>query len=119
MKKNKVYTEKQLEILRYVNDNGGVKVPVYPRLIKQNKNFYARINRLEFDELVTLTRYDGFASDFTITEKGKELLQCCSEEPTLTSKIEAEDNFKFLDNLLCSNKLSQVEKEKLLSILVS
>ena len=124
MKKNKTYTEKQLEILRYVNDNGGVKVPVHPRAVKQNKNFYSRINRLEYDELVTIVRFDGFASEFTITQKGKDLLECCSKAEIssdwdIISKIESEDNFKFLDNLLGSSKLSQVEKQKLISILVS
>lgn len=73
MENRTYYTPRQFEILKYVMENGGKDVEVSPKVVKQNKNFYQRIQRLENDGLITVIRNEGFSSLYTITEFGKNI----------------------------------------------
>lgn len=122
MTKNTTYTELQLDIVRYVKDNGGVNVPVSPKDVKQNKNFYERVRRIENDGLVTLLRFDGYASEFTITQKGKDALTCCPtsnpEFPGIVgSFIEEETDEDFLKSLIRSSTISSSLKDRICLLL--
>lgn len=122
MTKHTTYTELQLDIVRYVKENGGVNIPVSPKDVKQNKNFYERVRRVENDGLVTLNRFDGYASEFTITQKGKDALTCCPtskpEFPGIVgSFIEEETDEDFLKSLIRSSTISGSLKDRICLLL--
>jgi hypothetical protein len=122
MTKNTTYTELQLDIVRYVKDNGGVNVPVCPKDVHQNKNFYERVRKIEHGGLVAINRYDGFASEFTITQAGKDALTCCPtskpEFPGIVgSFIEEESDEDFLKSLIRSSSISSSLKDRICLLL--
>lgn len=107
-------TQKQLDILLYVQANGGFGVPVYPRVLKQNKNFYQRVQKIENLGLVVVQRYDGAASEFDLTSEGRKYLQEVCGNP---SKIEKESDKDFLISLIQSSSLSSDLKSKVVDVL--
>lgn len=90
MKSELKLTPRQFEILNYVYEQGGTTVEVYPRLLKQNKNFYDRVAKLESEGLITLIRNAGYASIFTLTKEGFDLcrLNKLVKFPGIISPIE-------------------------------
>lgn len=67
-------TIKQREILEFISRNGKTQVEVNPRLVKQNKNFYERISKLESIGAVIIERREGYSSLYSITNVGLEYL---------------------------------------------
>lgn len=107
-------TQKQLDILSYVQSNGGFGVPVYPRVLKQNKNFYQRVQKLEALGLVIVHRCDGAASEFDITSEGRKYL---NELIGIPSQMEKENDKDFLISLIKSSSLSCDLKSKVVEVL--
>jgi len=66
-------TAKDLEILAFVIEGGGVDVPMAASSVNQNKNFYMRVRKLENLCLFTKMKFDGEPSLFTLTSKGKQV----------------------------------------------
>jgi hypothetical protein len=64
-------TAKDLEILSFVIEGGGVDVPMAASSVNQNKNFYMRVRKLENLCLFTRKKFEGEPSLFTISSKGK------------------------------------------------
>lgn len=69
-----ILTQKYYEILDYIFRNGLIDVAVSPAIIRQNKNFYGRIKRLEIDDMIIITRNPGMMSVYSITQRGVETL---------------------------------------------
>lgn len=112
---NEIYlTEREYEILEYVYSEGGFGVPVCPTVVKQNKNFYNRVKKLENNNLVIVQRYDGKASEFDITSQGREYVKLVRQNE---GKIERETDMEFLISLIKSSSLSQDLKSKVISVL--
>lgn len=70
----KQLTSKQKEILDYIFRNSGIQVEMSPRTIKQNRNFYFRMDRLVDMGAVVVQKRNGLTSLYTITNVGLELL---------------------------------------------
>ena len=68
-------TEKQMEILEYLYQNGKTDVIITPRIIKQNDSLYERIWKLELLNCITVKRRVGMASLHTITDYGSCVVQ--------------------------------------------
>jgi hypothetical protein len=66
-------TVKDLEILTFIVEGGGVDVSMAASSVNQNKNFYMRVRKLENLCLFTRKKFDGEPSLFTISSKGKQL----------------------------------------------
>lgn len=114
MCRNIYLTEKEKEILFHVESNGGFGVTTCPKVVKQNKNFYNRVRKLEEKGLIDVQRYDGQASDLTLTPYGKEYL---NEIGTMGSLIEKQSDEQFLISLVKSSSLSKKLKDKVIAVL--
>ena len=111
---NQTYlTEKELEILHYVNLNGGFRVSVSPTMVKQNKNFYNRVKKLENNNLVIVHRFDGFPSELDLTSTGKDYIKSCPAK----TKIEKSSDEEFLISLIKASSLSIELKSKVIEVL--
>lgn len=64
---------RQFEILLHIYEHKDNNVQVSARDVKQNKNFYQRVAKLEDCGLITVIRSVGHASLFTLTDLGKEI----------------------------------------------
>jgi hypothetical protein len=71
---NNMITEKQMEILHYIHQNGNVDVKVTPRIIRQNDALYERIWKLEVLGAITVKRRIGIYSLLSLTEHGHNLI---------------------------------------------
>lgn len=65
-------TKKDFEILEFIVDGGGIDVPVAASSVNQNKNFYMRVRKMENMCLFSRKKFEGEASLFTLTSKGKQ-----------------------------------------------
>jgi len=63
-------TEKQMEILKYISENGKVKVEVTPRIIKQSDAIYQRVWKLEDMGAIIAERRLGMSTLYSITNVG-------------------------------------------------
>lgn len=112
---NQIYlTAKEMDILSYVYSNGGFGVTTCPKAVKQNKNFYNRIRKLEEKGFIIVHRYDGRASDLDITSSGRDFLH---ETRNLPNTLEQENDLEFFISLVNSSSLSPSLKEKVVSVL--
>ena len=107
-------TAKEFDILECVYSHGGFGVPVCPKSVQQNKNFYNRVRKLEDKGLVIVHRYDGRASEFDITHFGREYV---TKVRGSVGKIEKESDTEFLISLIKSSSLSQDLKSKVIEVL--
>jgi len=121
MTKKTTYTDLQLDIVKYVKENGAKDVPVSAAIMNQNKNFYERVRILEHNGLITVKRFDGYASQLTITELGREVIKCCNikeEFPGIVSSLmEEESDEQFLKSLVRSSTISESLKNKICLLL--
>jgi len=66
--------ERSIEILLAIHKGGGKDVRISAQQLKQNKNFYFRITRMEDMELIVVRRIIGEKSYYTLTDKGYKIL---------------------------------------------
>lgn len=116
-------TDLQLEILKYVKDNGSKNVEVAASTLNQNKNFYGRVRSLEHQGFITAIRFDGYASLLTLTDMGREIMKCC-DQPIKTEtpkgqpgKIETKNSNDLLKSIIRSSNIGSDIKNKIYSIL--
>lgn len=100
----KELTHKHFDILDYIKENGEFAVEVAASFVKQNKNFYGRIKKLENLKLISVSRENGFASFMNLTTKGKEV----------HSYLKLKN---FVSNYVSNNLHNFTEEELLLSII--
>lgn len=93
LKQNNMITEKQLDILNYIHQNGKVDVKVTPRIIRQNDALYERIWKLENLGAITTKRRIGIYSLYTITDFGVNLLNEIEDKKYNDMLKEKEKNF--------------------------
>jgi hypothetical protein len=104
-------TENEMDILDYIQDNGGYQVSLCPRNVKQNKNFYRRVRKLEELGFISVLRYDGRPSDISITTEGIKYYHDRIGGQETTSDT------KFILDLISASSLSPTLKEKIICIL--
>ena len=68
-------TEKELEILLHISNNGKTDVKITRRIMKQGNALYERIWKLEDMNCITVKRKVGFPSLHSITEHGITLIK--------------------------------------------
>lgn len=122
MTKKTNFTELQLDIVKYVKQNGGTDVPVSAAIMNQNKNFYERVRILEYSGLITVKRFDGYASQLSLTKDGYDILKCCDpfkdEFPGIVSSLmEQDSDEQFLKSLVRSSTISESLKNKICLLL--
>ena len=67
-------TERELDILKHIAENGYTDVKITRRIMKQGNALYERIWKLEAADCIIVKRKTGFASLHTLTEYGGQLL---------------------------------------------
>ena len=70
----KKLNEKCIDILYHIHQHGKTNVRVSARELKQNKNFYFRVDKLEDMGLIIVERVSGEKSIFNLTEEGYRVL---------------------------------------------
>ncbi len=65
-------TKKDIQILTFIVEGGGIDVSVAASSVNQNKNFYMRVRKMENLCLFNRKKFDGEPSSFTLTSKGKQ-----------------------------------------------
>lgn len=78
-------TERELDILKHIAENGYTDVKITRRIMKQGNALYERIWKLEDMDCIIVKRKTGFASLHTLTEYGGQLLQEKLFDDILTS----------------------------------
>jgi predicted transcriptional regulator len=68
-------TEKELEILLHISNNGKTDVKITRRIMKQGNALYERIWKLEDMNCITVKRKVGYPSLHSITEYGINLIK--------------------------------------------
>lgn len=76
-------TLREREILDYVAVNGGFAVQMSARNVRQNKNFYSRVHKLEMMDLIQVVRVQGSASYFNLTKEGRQVVLQKGTDPQL------------------------------------
>jgi hypothetical protein len=78
-------TERELEILQHILNNGKTDVKITRRIMKQSNALYERIWKLEGMNCITVKRTTGFPSLHSITEHGIKTIQGKLFDDILTS----------------------------------
>lgn len=80
-------TEKELQILQYVKDNGGIDVPLSPRMLGQNQNFHIRTAKMEYHGFLVSVYNSGRMKTYYLTPLGNTRLE-----------LENKDRFAYSDD---------------------
>lgn len=111
-------TEKQKEILDYIETFGGNKVQLSAGELKQNKNFYFRVKSLIQQGLIVVERREGLCSLYTLTEKGTNIYKKkVVGFPGIVSDWDKGSPVQRMRNQILLSDLDKGTKDRLLSVL--
>jgi len=112
------YTKKQYDILDYISCNGCIAVEIAASTLGQNKNFYNRVQKLEREGLIKVSREEGRASLFTITPKGEKVYEALRDHRNRSSKNTPFTIGKeLLTELVKDADIDEITRLKLLQVL--